>query len=197
MILLITLALEAGINIPRMTLRWGGVRVLLPCLIFFYNLINLPADPCRSMYPAIFWHIFYYYLLQSCWSACVLPGYDTTTSIHSHIHPHVTLIHHILHTSLDHLHAPNTTTWPYLQRKTKSFHEKKKSLTEGIDTSKLHSSRRHYLLNCDCIWMTSLGDMDNCIRTSTAVIYTAASDIENMSLVGDMHNRNIGMYSVH
>jgi len=47
------LVLEAGINISRMILRWGGVRVLLPCLILFYKFTNLPADPCRSMYPAI------------------------------------------------------------------------------------------------------------------------------------------------
>ena len=88
---------EAGINIPRTILRWVGVWVLLTCLIFFYNFINLPADPCRSMYPAIFWHIFCHSLLQSCPSACVLPGYDITTPIHSHFHPHVTLIHHFLH----------------------------------------------------------------------------------------------------
>jgi hypothetical protein len=37
--------------------------------------------------------------------------------------------------------------------------------------------------------------MNNCNRTSTAVIDTVVSDIKNMSLAGDMQNKNIGIYS--
>lgn len=172
------LLLEDGLNIPRMILRWGGVRVLLPCLIF-YNFTNLPADPCRSMYPAISWH---YSVILCCnrVGLLVLTGYDTTTTIHCHSPTRNTNSLHFAHVfgSLSRSQRYRMVIFTTEEE----IVAKKISLTEGIDTSKLHSSRRHDLLQCDCNWETSLGDTDNCTRMSTAVIDTVASDIENMSV---------------
>jgi len=135
-----------------MILRCGGLRVLLTCLIFFYNFINLPADPCRSMYPAIFWHIFCHSLLQSCPSACVLPRYDITTPIHCHFHPHVTLIHHFLHNLPHFAHVFGSPSRYHHNHMAIFTTEEETALRKKYRLPKMESIHQSFIRNADLIY---------------------------------------------
>jgi hypothetical protein len=44
----------------------------LLCLLFFYNLVDLPSELCRSYHSGTFWSSCCSCLLESCWSASVI-----------------------------------------------------------------------------------------------------------------------------
>jgi len=54
---------------PYIFLCWWA---FLLCLLFFYNLIDLPSDLCRSYHSGIFWSSCCSCLLESCWSATAI-----------------------------------------------------------------------------------------------------------------------------
>jgi hypothetical protein len=128
-----------------MILRWGA-GVLSPCLILFCNSTNLPADLCRSRYPAIF-DISSIALCFSCVGLLVsleslFPAYDTTLYPPIHSHPHITLIHHFSHTSFRSSSCSRRNHMTMFTTE-QEINPRKISLGyAGIDTSQPHSSRR-------------------------------------------------------